>query len=61
MSFDNRGTPAPRGREWRKSIYRRIGINASIDQAAAVRKVLADNSHLDRRRVGVWAGAVVVR
>ncbi|MGB4738631.1 MAG: S9 family peptidase, partial [Fuerstiella sp.] len=40
MSFDNRGTPAPRGRDWRKSIYRKIGINASIDQAAAVRKVL---------------------
>ena len=22
MSFDNRGTPAPRGRAWRKSVYR---------------------------------------
>ncbi|MFY9252177.1 MAG: S9 family peptidase [Fuerstiella sp.] len=54
MSFDNRGTPAPRGRDWRKSIYRKIGINASIDQAAAVRKVLADNAHLDPSRVGVW-------
>ena len=54
MSFDNRGTPAPRGRDWRKSIYRKIGINASIDQAAAVRKVLADNAHLDPARVGVW-------
>src|SRR6185436_4689768 len=29
MSFDNRGTPAPRGRPWRKSIYRKIGILAS--------------------------------
>lgn len=54
MSFDNRGTPAPRGRDWRKSIYRKIGINASIDQAAAVKKVLADNAHLDPARVGVW-------
>lgn len=54
MSFDNRGTPAPKGRAWRKSIYRRIGINASIEQAAAVRKVLADNPHLDPARVGVW-------
>ena len=33
MSFDNRGTPAPRGRQWRKSIYRQIGILASADQA----------------------------
>ncbi|MEZ6134874.1 MAG: S9 family peptidase [Pirellulaceae bacterium] len=54
MSFDNRGTPAPKGREWRKSIYGKIGINASIDQAAAVRKVLAGNSDLDPARVGVW-------
>jgi dipeptidyl-peptidase-4 len=54
MSFDNRGTPAPKGREWRKSIYRKIGINASIDQAVAVKKVLADNSYLDPTRVGVW-------
>jgi dipeptidyl-peptidase-4 len=54
MSFDNRGTPAPRGRDWRKSIYRKIGINASNEQAAAVRKVLADNPHLDPARVGVW-------
>lgn len=54
MSFDNRGTPAPKGRAWRKSIYRRIGINASTEQAAAVRKVLADNQSLDPARVGVW-------
>ena len=54
MSFDNRGTPAPKGREWRKSIYRKVGINAPIDQAAAVRKVLADNDYLDPQRVGIW-------
>ena len=28
MSFDNRGTPAPRGRAWRKSVFRQIGILA---------------------------------
>ena len=26
VSVDNRGTPAPRGREWRKTIYGRIGV-----------------------------------
>src|SRR5262249_16739884 len=26
ISVDNRGTPAPRGRAWRKSIYRQMGI-----------------------------------
>src|SRR5262249_34355856 len=25
ISVDNRGTPAPRGREWRKAIYRKMG------------------------------------
>jgi dipeptidyl-peptidase-4 len=54
MSFDNRGTPAPRGREWRKSIYRQIGILASADQAAAVKSVLKERPYLDPTRVGVW-------
>lgn len=54
MSFDNRGTPAPRGRAWRKSVYRRIGINAPKDQAAAVRTVLSDKDYLDADRVGIW-------
>lgn len=51
---DNRGTPAPRGREWRKLAYRQVGILAARDQAAAVRRLLADRSYLDPERVGVW-------
>lgn len=54
MSFDNRGTPAPRGREWRKSVYRQIGILASTDQAAAVKSVLKQRPYLDPDRVGIW-------
>ncbi len=39
-SVDNRGTPAPRGREWRKSIYRKIGVLIhSHDQANAVQSL----------------------
>ncbi len=53
-SFDNRGTPAPRGREWRKSIYRQVGILASADQAAALRAFLAARPYADPERVGVW-------
>jgi len=53
-SFDNRGTPAPRGRAWRKSIYRPIGILASADQAAATRAALAAWPFVDQSRVGVW-------
>ena len=53
-SFDNRGTPAPRGRAWRKSIYRQIGILASADQAAAARAAIAAWPCVDAGRVGIW-------
>lgn len=54
VSVDNRGTPAPRGREWRKSVYREIGTLASADQAAAARWLLKEHKYLDETRVGVW-------
>jgi dipeptidyl-peptidase-4 len=54
MSFDNRGTPAPRGRPWRKAVNRKIGILAPQDQAAAVQAVLKQRPYLDAGRVGVW-------
>lgn len=54
MSFDNRGTPAPRGRAWRKIVHRRIGILAPADQAAALRRVLAERTYVDANRVGIW-------
>lgn len=54
MSFDNRGTRVPRGRAWRKSIYRQVGIIGPRDQAAAVRRVLRERPYLDANRVGVW-------
>ncbi len=54
MSFENRGTKAPRGRAWRKAAHRQIGILAPKDQAAALRKVLEERSYLDASRVGIW-------
>jgi dipeptidyl-peptidase 4 len=53
MSVDNRGTPAPRGRAWRKSIYRKMGIVNSGDQAAAVRAIIKW-PFVDGARVGIW-------
>ena len=53
-SIDNRGTPEPRGRAWRKSIYRKIGVISSGDQAAAVKAMLAKMPYIDPNRVGVW-------
>jgi dipeptidyl-peptidase-4 len=54
MSLDNRGTPAPRGRAWRKSIYRQIGILASKDQAGALQQLERQWPFIDTSRVGVW-------
>ena len=54
MSFDNRGTAAPRGREWRKAADGKIGILPPQDQAEAVRRVLKDRPYLDPSRVGSW-------
>ena len=54
VSVDNRGTPSPRGREWRKCIYRKIGINAPKDQAAAAQALLNSRPYLDGSRVAIW-------
>jgi dipeptidyl-peptidase-4 len=53
-SVDNRGTPAPRGRAWRKAIYRQIGRVNSRDQAEATRSLLRSRSYLDPSRVAIW-------
>ena len=53
ISIDNRGTPAPRGNAWRKSIYGNIGTIASIDQAAALKKI-SDWPFVDSSRIGIW-------
>ena len=54
VSIDNRGTRVAKGRDWRKSIYRKIGVIAPKDQAAAVRKLLKDRPYIDPDRIGVW-------
>lgn len=53
-SVDNRGTPAPRGRAWRKSIYRKNGVINSSDQAAAVQAIKAKMPFVDASRIGIW-------
>ena len=54
VSFDNRGTPAPRGAAWRKVVYGTIGDLSSRDQAAAVERLLTMHDFLDPERVAVW-------
>jgi dipeptidyl-peptidase-4 len=53
ISIDNRGTDTPRGREWRKSVYKKIGIIAPQDQAACARKIM-EWSFVDSERIGIW-------
>ncbi len=57
-SFDNHGTPSPKGREWRKTIYGTVGVLSSKEQAAAVRALAAMHPYVDLDRVGVfgWSG-----
>jgi dipeptidyl-peptidase-4 len=50
---DNRGTPCPRGRDWRRAAHRKVGTLASEDQAAAARALL-QRPGFDSKRVGVW-------
>ena len=53
-SVDNRGTRAPRGREWRKSVYGGIGILASRDQSDALTAMTERWSYIDTDNVGIW-------
>jgi len=53
-SFDNSGTPSPKGRAWRKSIYGEVGVLASKQQAAALRSLAATRPWVDLSRVAVW-------
>jgi len=54
ISIDNRGTRVPRGREFRKSIYRQIGLLAADDQAAAAKKIISMYPFVDANHIGIW-------
>jgi dipeptidyl-peptidase-4 len=53
-SFDNRGTPAPKGAAWRKVIYGTVGELSAREQTAAIEALAAKFSYVDRDRIGVW-------
>jgi dipeptidyl-peptidase-4 len=54
VSIDSRGTPVPRGRDWRKSVYKKIGIIAPLDQANGAKAVFEKFPFIDENRVGIW-------
>ena len=53
ISIDNRGTPVPKGRTWRKSVYRKLGQINIRDQALAAREILKW-PFVDSSRIAVW-------
>jgi dipeptidyl-peptidase-4 len=53
ISLDNRGTPVPKGRGWRKSVYRKIGLVNIRDQAMAAKEILKWK-YVDPERIAVW-------
>lgn len=57
MSVEGRGAPAPKGVEWRKCIYKNIGIINIRDQAMAAKEILKW-PFVDSSRVAVhgWSG-----
>ena len=54
MSIDARGTPAPKGRDWRKALYQNIGVVSSHDWGQAVRKLLKQKGWMDADRLAIW-------
>ena len=53
-SVDNRGTKAPRGHAWRRSIYASDGSLETRDQSDAIKAMSERWSYIDCERVGVW-------
>ena len=53
ISLDNRGTPAPKGRAWRKSVFHKIGLVNIRDQAMAAKEILKWG-FVDPERIAVW-------
>ncbi|GJM29934.1 MAG: peptidase S9 [Cyclobacteriaceae bacterium] len=53
VTMDNRGSPSPKGRDWRKALYRNIGIINVEDQAMGAKEILKLD-YVDDARVAVW-------
>lgn len=53
VDIDNRGTPCLKGSKWRKSIYRKVGVVNTMDQAMAAKEILKLD-YLDNNRTAVW-------
>ncbi len=52
-SIDQRGTPAPKGRDWRKAVRGQMGALRVKEQSAAARSI-GRLAYVDSTRMGVW-------
>jgi len=54
VSIDNRGTPAPKGAAWRRSIFGSLGPLSTEEQAAALKELARTRPYVDASRVAIW-------
>ncbi len=54
VSIDNRGTPAPKGAAWRRSIFGSLGPLSTEDQAAGLKALGRTRPYVDLNRVAIW-------
>lgn len=53
-TIDNRGTPGPKGRDWRRSVYGNVGPIGARDQVDSLNAICERWAYIDCSRVGVW-------
>ncbi|MFC2167629.1 DPP IV N-terminal domain-containing protein [Acidobacteriota bacterium] len=54
VSIDSRGTPAPKGAAWRRSIFPSLGPLSTEEQAAGLKELGRTRPYVDLSRVGIW-------
>ena len=54
VSIENRGTPAPKGAEWRRAPFPTIGVQSTEEHAAGVLEMGRMLPYVDLSRVGIW-------
>jgi len=54
VSIDNRGTPAPKGSAWRRSVFGSLGPLSTEEQEAGLKALVKQCPFIDSSRVGIW-------
>ena len=54
VSIDNRGTPAPKGAAWRRSVFGSLGPLSTDEQAAGLKELARTRPFVDLSRVAIW-------